>query len=245
MIVVYFIGLMESLVRVLNPLFAPFIIYGLVKSNNMLNNSGNLQIRKGPFWILFLTGIFLLPPFWQLITRNYLSHRYVFIPAFLLFTFSGAGWLYLTRYVEVNRFRHSKVILFLLITMFFGGTLLYTAQRIYKIGHQNKIILKAVKDMKNRGIPGPHEYLSNDPRIAFYLNKKDTFLHLIDPNPSLAEKIFSQKGIKYVILTTSAKNLQDTLKDFNKFILIKRYLGKKLAVLVFSTSSYQENQLIH
>ncbi len=245
MIVVYFIGLMESLVRVLNPFFAPFIIYGLVKSNDVLNNSGNLRIRKGPIWILFLTVVFILPPFWQLITRNYLSHRYVFIPAFLLFTFSGVGWLYLTRYIEANWFTHSRVMLFLLITMFFGGSLIYTAKRIYKIGHQNKIILKAVEDMKNKGVPGPHKYLSNDPRIVFYLSKKDTFLHLIDPNPSLAEKIFSQKGIKYVILTTSAKNMQDTLKDFNKFILIKKYLGKKLAVLVFSTSSYQENQLIH
>ncbi len=227
--VIYLIGLLESTVRVIFPPFVPLVIYGILKTYRERNNYRNLCLL---FLIILVVTV---PPIWRLITLNFLSYRYVFLPAFLLTLFAGKGWIYL--YSRIKNKRTLTVLIFLII---FGSSIFYT---IYRFRAMDSTIMKILPELHKTDIPGKEPFITNDPRIAFYLNLKDNFLYVIDPDPTYMEKEGMEKNARYILLTVSKKNAKDLVKRFKRYELIRQYNGTLTAIIVAEKKPQDSNTI--
>ncbi len=229
MLVIYLIGLLESIVRVISPLFIPFVIYGILKTYTERDKNQELYTCL----LLLITLVVLIPPMWRLITLNFLSYRYVFLPAFLLMIFTGKGWTHLC-----SIFRTRQILTVLMAVIILGGSISYTT---YRFSMMDSTIMQILPKLRKANIPGKELFITNDPRIAFYLKSKDTFLYIIDPDPVRMEKEGVKKEVRYILLTVSQKKAKDLVGKFKEYEVIRQYKGSLTTIIIAERKSKNIN----
>jgi len=176
-ILIYMVGLLEILIKTT---FFPFFIvalYGLTAA-----------VRNGDRYVtsLFLFALFaLIPGFWSLLVRNFVSVRYVTLPSLLFILFFGLGWnKMLKHFAKWAEVRIGGTLTAKTLQTIVSVAIMIVIPLSYAVSRQLKqrddVILKASDWLGNN--LSLCKYVSNDPRIALYSNNVENFTFWSDPN---------------------------------------------------------------
>lgn len=216
---IYLVGMVQVFCSTLFPVFVVPLLWGAIP-----RKSWNSQV----FLLLSVIGSFLLLDYFFLLSRNFLSHRYMLVPVTLSFVLIGNG---LDRMIQSLRNRHyRKTVLF---TMILLCVLLPLGKSFVNISHEGKEI-KAAGDWlrKNRDVSHAR-MIVNDERIAFYSGllrgDYDTF-------KSSGVKPLEKKALNNdceIIVVYGRKGAVNKNSVFSSFTFTKEFTGRKKVAVIY------------
>jgi 4-amino-4-deoxy-L-arabinose transferase-like glycosyltransferase len=191
MFLVYWLGLFESYIKVLYPLFLiPLII----------------ALRNHPWrpraFILVLVAAYLFMIYYHLVARDFIQSRFLFAPAVLLYPWIGAG------FVQVwSRLRGGRRLQRLIASVCMAALLCFPlAECIGKMAKVDPAIYQAGKWLSQ--LPGVEDvkWVSTDRRLPFYAGVGWTFKHFDKDEYSGLEDYALAIGADIVTVRTSQDN---------------------------------------
>ena len=216
---IYLIGMIQTFIKDLFPLFVVPLIYGL-----------NLKEQWNRKIVLFLMVLcsFLLMGYYFLIVRNFITSRYMFVTLVLSFILVGYGLDRMTAPIRSSRFR--KVVVVILVT-------LCVALPVYKVLRNNS---SEKREVKRAGIwlteyrdKSATKMLLNDDRIAYHAGLFYGEYDLFDEiQLEQLEKIAFGKGHKIVVVYLDNQQVGKS-PDFKEYALIKSFPGHKKTVMIY------------
>jgi len=214
--VIYFIGLLESFLKALFPLYLIPLVVGLWNQRN-----------RNSVFLLLLAGCYLLLCYYFLIRLDSIRVRYFFAPAFLLFPWIGVGIDRIFAYVKNSPKRHLLTIIFVLLL---GVLPLYRSVKI--IRKQDNVLLRAGKWVSTVPPFQVAEIITNDRRVPFYAGRGLNQTLYLRPNYVAMEKLALKKRFDLLIIKTSKsrKNQRPRLERFKK---VKEFVGVKDIVNIY------------
>ena len=206
---VYLIGLIETFISSMSPLYLLPFLYGL-DFNNKLNRNTLL--------ILTVISVYLLGGYFFLLMRNYITSRYLFVPVVLSIPFMGHGFERLAGLVEWRRYGRAFVVVVCSSIL-----LLPTARSFEKIFDEKTMIKTAGEWLVREGLIA-NRILTNDERIPFYagLYRDDYTQMFLEEIEFMSRNNFSEIN-KYgvIALRSSGKNSISENQSFNGFQMVK------------------------
>jgi hypothetical protein len=214
--VIYLIGLIESLIKALFPIYLIPLVVGF----------WNGRIRNNVF-LLSLAVCYLLLSYYFLIRIDSIRVRYLLAPAFLLYPWIGVGTDRIFTYVENSSRRH---LLTILIVILFGVLPLYRSVKI--IRKQDNVLKEAGEWIATVPQFQVAEIVTNDRRVPFYAGRGLDQTLYTRPNYVAMEKFALKQGGDLLIIKTSKhrKNSRPRLKKFRK---VKEFVGVKNIVNIY------------
>ena len=225
---VYLIGMMQTFVKDLFPLFVIPLVYGL--------NLKKQWTRRIALLLMVLCSFFMMDYFF-LITRNFITSRYMFVPLVLSFILVGHG---LDRMVaHSNRARLRTTVVFIL-------AILCVALPANKVlskssGEKKEIKMAGVWLSDNRDM-SQTKIIFNEESIAYHAGlfrgEYDLFTQKkriqIKQHNQLKEldKIAFTEGQKIVVVYLDNEQV-DKDSDFKHYELIKYFPGRKKTVMIY------------
>jgi 4-amino-4-deoxy-L-arabinose transferase-like glycosyltransferase len=227
--VLYWFGLMESLIRVLFPFFVLPLVFGF----------------RRPFWrnhimILTLVIIYLLALYYYALKVDFVRTRFLIGPAFLLYPWVGAGLGRLFTRIQKSSMQTMLAVIF--AGLFIVSPLAKIARSVEK---QDNVIVRAAEWITAQPAFKDARIVVNDPRIAFYTGresyaqkKMDSWLHpTVHYDYSGIESFANEKQGDIIIIRTSVKRVV-MLPEFKKFKKFKEFRGKQKIVLLFGSADF-------
>lgn len=150
---VYLIGLVESFLNSLTPLLILPFFYGLNFKN---------KLNKNMLLVTTIILVYLLCGYLFLLSRNYISGRYLFVPVVLCVPYIGHGFQRLADLLERRRYGRTTFVL-----TFSFVLLLPIVSSFEKIGDEKTEIKIAGEWLRSEGLH-TKRILTNDERIPFY-----------------------------------------------------------------------------
>ncbi|SFN03644.1 glycosyltransferase family 39 protein [Thermodesulforhabdus norvegica] len=167
--VIYFLGYLETCVKVVHLPFFLAIFAGLK----------DLGKCKHKFFLLMFLALCFLPGYGNLLFRNFLSYRYVFPLAALLFVFTGLGFYSIQRRVtgQLDNLSLKKrltisvvAVIFLLVVV---EAVLHAERRIEKT---SSLTIDVSGWLNSQAMNQTCLVASDDPRIGWYWSRGDRFV---------------------------------------------------------------------
>ena len=230
--VIYLLGFLKAFGKALFPLFIIPLFLGFKHS-----------LTKSHFFVLFLVVSFLLGFYYSLIVRDFISPRFLFAPAFLLFPWIGAGMERIFNFVK----RSSKQkILATVVTVVFilipAGKVVNSCRK-----HDNTISI-AGKWLAKETKYNNATILTNDMRIPFYggrklySNKEKGLLQYGNDlrNNEDVERFATVNQVDLIIIRFSQKE-KELLPVFKRFIKIKEFSGRKRMAVIYQSQEFLKN----
>jgi 4-amino-4-deoxy-L-arabinose transferase-like glycosyltransferase len=216
MLIIYLIGLLESFIKALFPLYLIPLIFGFYHYRN----------RNGIF-ILLLVSCYLLMCYFHLIRMDDIRSRFLVTPALLLCPWIGVGIDRLCTYVKgLSRRR----LLTILLVIFLALPPAYRSLRT--IRKQYTVLLKAgkwiatVPQFKAAGI------ITTDRRVAFYAGRGENFIYYPESDYSKMET-FAAKGEMDLLIVKTSKKKKNQTPRFREYRKVEEFVGVKDIVSIY------------
>lgn len=223
--VIYLLGFIKAFIKALFPLFIIPLFLGFKDS-----------LTRSHILVLFIVVTFLLVFYYSLIVRDFISPRFLFVPAFLLFPWIGAGMERIFNFVKISSKQKILAVVFVVIFILVptGKVANSCKKHDNTISIAGKWLAKETK-FKNARI------ITNEIRIPFYagreiyssrekgLLKYDNSHH----NYVDMEQFAEAKRADLVIIRISKKE-KGLIPEFKHFIKIKEFYGKEKIVVIYS-----------
>ena len=216
---IYLVGMMQTFCKALFPVFLIPLIYGLKLRNNWNRHMALL---------LAVLASFLVMDYVLLVSRNFMSARYLLVPVVLSAVFIGYG---MDRIITaINSFRYRRTAFSVAIIL----CLLLPLGRMFVKGSHEKLVIReaGVWLAGNRDLVANRMIVSEE-RIAYYAGlfrgDYDTFHEKrID---SLEKKALREdRGL--IVIYKNQDDI-DKIPDFKDFALIKKIDGRKKTVMIY------------
>lgn len=219
MYLVYLIGLLQVFLKGLFPVFLVPLWFGLrVKKN--FNPSLALHI--------FALISYLLMGYFFLMTRNFISGRYLLVPIVLTFPFIGLGLDVISNFVRSARFHKSLIFLAVLLCI------LLPVGRTFSGAFDEKIEIKHAGEWLRKNIDLSHRKLMvNGDRAPFYAGLFADDYELVTFKNS---KQYENKALlmdrDLMVIEFSPKRTPK-LPVFDDFKLVQSFRGRKKVLTVY------------
>ncbi|MCD4664267.1 MAG: glycosyltransferase family 39 protein [Bacteroidales bacterium] len=229
MSIIYLLGLLEGLIKVLFPLFVIPLYCGFKR-----------PLSRNQVLILAFVASYLLMVYCYAIKVDFVRARFLFVPAFILYPWIGAGMERI--FAVVNNSSRPKVFAFVFALIFLIAPISKTA---YSFGKHDNVIVKSGEWLA--GQPGFNnaKIVTNEMRILFYAGRetyadRGNSFEIYGSSHSdftgidkLAEKIQAD----VIIIITSVKK-KDTMPELKYFKKIREFVGKKRIAVIFYSPDF-------
>ncbi|MBW2344631.1 MAG: glycosyltransferase family 39 protein [Deltaproteobacteria bacterium] len=223
--VIYFLGLIETFIKVLFPLFVIPLFWSFRHS-----------FSRTRLLVLILTVAYLLMVYYTLLEKDFIQSRFLFAPAFLLYPWIGMG---LERiFAFLMRSSRPGFLTTFFVIIFFISPVYESVHHVWK---QDNIIAASGEWLANRAGFQKATIITNDPRIPFYAGRGNDFLNY--PNLNHDYTAMQQAALKnrmdLLVIRTSVKKkkLIPQLQVYKKF---KEFAGKKDVVIIYRSPEFRE-----
>ncbi|MCP4367210.1 MAG: glycosyltransferase family 39 protein [Deltaproteobacteria bacterium] len=230
--VIYLLGFLKAFGKVLFPLFIIPLFLGFKHS-----------ITRSHILVLFIVVSFLIGFYYSLIVRDFISPRFLFAPAFLLFPWIGVGIERIFNFVKKSSMQ--KTLAGVLIGVFIlvpAGKIANSCRK-----HDNTISItgkwlgKEPKFNKTR-------ILTNDLRIPFYAGRElysSREKNLIKYDNSHHDDVdmehFAIANQADLIIIRRSKKEKKLLPAFKHFFKIKEFSGRKRSAVIYRSKEFFGN----
>ena len=238
MSILYLFGLLESLIKVIFPLFIIPLYCGLKRP----------FFRNQVLILAFVTS-YLLMVYCYAIKVDFVRARFLLAPAFLLYPWIGAGMEKLFTFMK----RYSKPKMFSIVfTLFFIVT--PVCKTVHSFGKHDNVIVKTGEWIREKTEFKNAKITTTDPRFLFYagrkINKKQYYKRRSEFYSTMAkyvknndyfsmEKFAIKKHIDIIIIKISLKK-KDMAPEFNFYKEVKRFAGKKEIVVIYCSLEFKK-----
>ncbi|MFO7885097.1 MAG: glycosyltransferase family 39 protein [Desulfobacteraceae bacterium] len=227
LLIIYLMGMAEVLIKVIFPLSC-IPLYIALKER--LSPPGR--------FILCLWSLYMGLIFYFLLTRDFLSTRFLMIPAFLLLPWIGEGIDRLCR--KINTASRKKSILFLIAVLILAPG----AKSFELLCFNDNAIPIAVNWLDENNMLGNIEIATNEKKLSFYIDPKNkkkplnTVIHYSREikNYKDLEKFALKNNTDILLINLHNKN-KEKIPDFNCFKKIHLISGDDDLVQIYSRSS--------
>jgi len=224
MSIIYLLGLLEGLIKVLFPFFIIPLYYGF----------------KRPFFrnqvlILVFVASYLLMVYCYAIKVDFVRARFLLAPAFLLYPWIGAGIQRIFAFVKNSS--RPKVFAFVFALIFLIAPI---GKTVNSFGKHDNVIIKTGEWLAEQPGFSSAKIVTNDMRILFYAGRatyadRGNSFELYDSLHSDftgIEKLAERFKADVIIIITSVKK-KDTMSELKYFKKIKEFAGKKKITAIY------------
>ena len=214
--VIYLLGLLHSLTAVLYALFIIPLVFGLRQT-----------VNRERVFIFLLVAMYIGIGYYFVVTRDFLSKRYLYAAAYLLYPWVGRGMdLIVTAFKETLRFRFPALAFLVLFCV------LPPSQYVKSLWGQDTIVKAAGEWLALQADLQDQRWASNERKIPFYAGRgKNYFYYPTTDYPSL-ERLATADKIDLLIIRISNKK-RHLLPVFHNFAVLKEFEGRKNLVVLF------------
>jgi hypothetical protein len=216
---VYLIGMLQTFCAALFPVFVLPLVYGL-----NLRNHWNRYVAL----LLAVLGCFFLMDYVYLVSRNFLSARYLLVPVVLSFVLIGHGMDRMITSLQVLRYHRAafSVAIALCVLLPLGMSLTKGSDEKTEIRAAG-VWLRDHRDIVRDRI------IVNEERITYYAGlfrgDYDTF-H--DKNMNRLEKKALQDDSGIIVIYRNKKDIEK-IPDFKEFALVEKFSGRKKVAMIY------------
>lgn len=222
----YLLGMLETLIKVIFPFYVIALFFGFKD-----------RLTRSRLFLLSLVICYLFVVYYSHVTRDFISSRFLFIPAFFLFAWIGRGMerLFILASNSVRPGLYAAVLaILLLISPVYKG--------VHATSRQDNVITHTGKWIAARKIFDDARIVTNDARILFYASRrtfggdedKFTPYHSLGIDYARMERLASENQTDVLVIRTSVKR-KELLPELKYFKKVKEFIGKnKLAVIYCS-----------
>jgi len=229
MSILYLLGLIEGLIKVLFPFFIIPLYYGFKR-----------PFFRNQILILALVTSYLLMVYCYAIKIDFVRARFLLAPAFLLFPWIGSGMERIFAFVKNSS--RPKVFAFLFAFIFLIAPIGKTAS---SFGKHDNVILKTGEWLAEQPGFSTAKIVTNDMRILFYAGRatyadRGKSFKLYDSLHSDftgIEKLAESFQADVIIIITSVEK-KDTMPEQKYFKKIKEFAGKKKITAIYCSSNF-------
>ena len=226
----YLIGLIQTLIKAIFPLYIIPLFFAQWKS-----------LKTEHFFFFWIIFCYLLLLYYSLIVKDFTNTRFVFTAAFLFLPWIGSGLNRLSSWVQKSR--SSQVLCSLFLICFLCAPV-YANLNKFETPDQSSI--KAGQWLKTNGLEKAR-IIGNDPRIPFeagltslHVSKQYIQYRPEDRNYSNIEKR-ALKTNRDLIMLKLRKNKLHRLPELEQFFEIKRFEHGPKVLFVFASHHFIEN----
>lgn len=223
---IYLLGAAEGLARNLFPIYVIPLLAGLGKRP---------AFHRGHWLILLVAGTYFLLAYYRLFTYDFISKRYVLVPALLLLPWVGRGLGRIWDGIAGCRWPRFAVCVFLLV---FCAVPAYKSLGAFGGPGKGHVIREAGKWLTKQADLQNAVIVCSDPRIRFYSSQEMKFLrdmgsfHLVKDFRKMEKAAFDKKADLLIIEISKSKRRQ--IPEFKYFSLFKEFVGRRNDVLIYS-----------
>jgi len=230
--VIYLLGFLKAFVKAIFPLFIIPFFLGFKHS-----------LTRSHLFVLFIVVSFLFVFYYSLIVRDFISPRFLFVPAFLLFPWIGAGMERMFNFVK--RSSKQKILAVVFIIIFILIPVGKVANSCKKLDNTISIAGKWLgKDPKFKNA----RIITNDLRIPFYAGRelyssreKGLLKYDNGRHDYVDMERFARANQADLIIIRLSRKEKKLLPAFKHFIKIKELSGKKRIAVIYSSNEFFEN----
>lgn len=215
--ILYIMGLMQAVVKMLYPLFVVPLVVGLVHIKSMS--------RHHKFLLILACSYFGMA-FALLIYKNWISHRYLQVVPLLLYPLAGIGLMRLLKY-------STRPIAGKLVLLFFAACFILPLSRSFLAIDNKDLIVKQVGEWLGsraelEGLP----LVCKDARIPFYAGRERDFWEVGGkPDSQRLFNLAERKKFDLVIVETSLAETE--LPGHASYGLLKEFTDSRKAIRVY------------
>jgi len=224
--VVYLLSAIEALARNLFPPFVLALLAGFRKLPNL---------RRGHWSLLLLTIVYFLLAYYIIFTRDWISKRYILVPALLFYPWVGRG---LERiWVGIAECRWPRIAMVLFLIVFCAAPAYKSLEDFTGPGKGNAIRmagqwLSLQPEFQNAFIA------CSDPRVRLYSSEKMEFLKKME-SYSVSRDFKKMESVAFqgradLLVIEISKKQRRKITEFSHFSLIKEFEGHSNDVLIYS-----------
>jgi 4-amino-4-deoxy-L-arabinose transferase-like glycosyltransferase len=222
---IYLLSALETMARNLYPLFVLPLLAGFRK---------HPVLQRGHWFVLLLSGAYFLMAYYFLFTHDWISSRYILMPAFLVFPWVGRG---LERiHLRISECRWPRLAMVLFLLAFCIAPACKSAEGLRGPGRGDAI---RVAGQWLAGQPDLEKAViaCSDPRLRFYSSEKMTFLRAMEKS-SVARNVRKMESVAFsgkadlLVVEVSRKNRR-LMPEFEHFSFLKEFVGEKNDVLIY------------
>jgi len=226
---IYLLGFLKAFSKALFPLFIIPLFLGFKHS-----------LTRSHLFVLFIVVSFLFVFYYSLIVRDFISPRFLFVPAFLFFPWIGAGMERMFNFVK--RSSKQKILAVVFIIIFILIPVGKVANSCKKLDNTISIAGKWLgKEPKFNNA----RIITNDLRIPFYAGRelyssreKGLLKYDIGRHDYVDMERFATANKADLIIIRLSKKENESLPAFKHFVKIKEFYGKKRIVIIYKSLDF-------
>jgi 4-amino-4-deoxy-L-arabinose transferase-like glycosyltransferase len=211
--VIYMLGVLENMIRVLFPIFMIPLFRGF---------SHTWERHHTFIWCA--VSAHLLIVYYSLINRDFLEIRFIFAPVFLMYPWVGNGldgiW------VKVRKRTRSRLLVFVFLMLFIVMPLYKTGNNIFP---QDTTLREAGQWLAKNPEFTDTRLATTDSRIPFYADKEgESFLYTSDRKTINFYMEFEKMALqnKAELVAEKVKRGREPFKNFDHYRIVKTFKGK-------------------
>jgi hypothetical protein len=227
--VIYLLGFLKAFIKALYPLFIIPLFLGFRHS-----------MTRPHILVLFIVVSFLFVFYYSLIVRDFISPRFLFVPAFLLFPWIGAGMERIFNFVKRSSKKKTLGAVFVVIFI------LVPAGKVANSFKSNdNTISIAGKWLAKETKYNTARIITNDLRIPFYAGRelyssREKKLHNYKNNNEdyVDMELFATANQADLIVIRLSEKEKNLIPEFKHFIKIKEFYGKKRIAVIYRSKEF-------
>jgi hypothetical protein len=214
--IVYLVGIIESLIKAIFPLYIFPLLWGLWGSR-----------KRDSTFVLFLAVCYFLMLYFLHVKMDSIRERFMLALVFLLCPWIGVGFEQLFSLMKKSP---KRVLITAVCLLFLGFLPLYKSVEI--VWKQDDVFVKAGKWIAEIPELKGASLVTNDTRISFYAGRSGTSYADVGYDDATMEKIALARRADLLVIKRSSrkKNLSHQLGAFRE---VKQFVGKKNIVDIY------------
>ncbi len=225
----YLLGLLETLIKVIFPFYVIPLFFGFKD-----------RLTRSRLFLLSLVICYLFVVYYSHVTRDFISTRFLLIPAFFLFAWIGRGMERLftmtTNSARPGLYATVLAILILLSPVY---------KIVHSISRQDHVITHTGKWIAAQKTFDGARIVTNDARILFYANRDtsggndDKFIpyHRLGTDYARMERLAYENQTDVLVIRTSVKR-KEMLLGIKYFKKVKEFIGKKKLAVIYCSADF-------